>query len=242
LNFEYLSEIAKTRKLEYQNASPFPHTVIDHFLNLEFVRTIANEFPVRNAQGAWLDFSGKDARGKVVQANKYHISTEDKLGPMTQRLLYELKSERMLKILETLTGIENLIPDALNLGGGIHMNCNGALLKVHADFNRHSVWHLDRRLNLLLYLNENWQDSYGGHLELWDPEMRACVSKISPIAGRCVIFSTSKTSYHGHPDAMTCPENISRKSVALYYYTNPKQTNAVESHSTLWQDRPNQDE
>lgn len=238
LEFDKLMEVARDNANGYMSAVPFPHFVIDNFISEKTVKQLANEFPERNDSGAWLDYNGSDAKGKPLQFNKYHISDEERLGPLTQRLLYELKSAKFLQILSTLTGINDLIPDALNHGGGIHMNCRGAMLKIHADFNRHPNWNIDRRLNLLLYLNEGWQSSYGGDLELWDSQMQACRKRVSPVAGRCVIFSTSSSSFHGHPDPITCPDNVMRKSIALYYYTNHQAEIQNPGHSTLWQARP----
>lgn len=238
LDYHRLTQLAEQAASSYASAQPFPHAVVDGFVDTALALQLAAEFPDRADTAAWLDYNGNDARGKPLQRNKYHISDEHRLGPLTQRLLYELKGVRFLQILSALTGISDLIPDAHNHGGGIHMNCRGAMLKIHADFNRHPSWHLDRRLNLLLYLNENWPAAYGGDLELWDANMLTCQHKIAPIAGRCVIFSTSSTSYHGHPDPIDCPENRARKSIALYYYTNPSPTTQVTEHSTLWQARP----
>lgn len=241
LDFDRLMETARTHTAAYQSAEPFPHVVLDGFIDAATVARVGAEFPDREARNAWLDYNGADETGKPLQFRKYHISDEDRLGPVTQRLLYELKSARFLEVLSALTGIENLIPDALNHGGGIHMNCSGAMLKIHADFNRHPQWHLDRRLNLLLYLNEGWQASFGGDLELWDREMSACRKRVAPVAGRCVIFSTSATSFHGHPDPITCPDQVARKSIALYYYTNRPGEGDEPAHSTLWQARPGLD-
>ena len=238
LDFARLQAQARTLAPGYQSAAPFPHVVIDDLIDAATVAGVGREFPDREDRAAWLDYNGAGETGKPLQFRKYHISDEDRLGPVTQRLLYELKSARFLRLLSTLTGIENLIPDALNHGGGIHMNCSGAMLKIHADFNRHPEWHLDRRLNLLLYLNEDWQASFGGDLELWDREMAACRTRVAPVAGRCVIFSTSKTSYHGHPDPIACPADVTRKSIALYYYTNRPRDGDAPAHSTLWQARP----
>ena len=70
-----------------------------------------------------------------------------------------------------------------------------------------------------MYLNKDWQEEWGGKLELWDPEMKGCVESILPVFNRCVIFNTDPDSYHGHPDPMTCPEGHFRRSIALYYYT-----------------------
>lgn len=242
LDHARLMQVAAAQADAYGTATPFPHAVIDGFIPPHHARQLAQEFPKLDATRGWLDFNGTDPRGKPVQVNKYHISDEDRLGPYTQRLLYELKSQKFIAILERLTGIADLIPDALNLGGGIHLNASGALLKIHADFNRHDRWHLARRLNLLLYLNEGWQPEYGGDLELWDREMTQCVKRISPIAGRCVIFSTSSHSYHGHPEPIRCPPDVSRKSLALYYYTNSSDTRSGDAHSTLWQSRPQSDD
>lgn len=238
LDFERLSELAARAAPAYAVAEPFPHAVIDGFIEPALARRLAAEFPARGDTAAWLDYNGNNAQGKPVQVNKYHISDDHRLGPLTQRLLYELKGPRFLQVLSTLTGIPELIPDAHNHGGGIHMSCRGAMLKIHADFNRHPTWQLDRRLNLLLYLNEDWKTAYGGDLELWDAQMRECVQKVAPVAGRCVVFSTSSTSYHGHPDPIDCPEHLARKSVALYYYTNRDSAAHVATHSTLWQPRP----
>lgn len=239
LDLESLMQTAQSKGAAYLAAVPFPHAVIDGFIGVKAVAQIAREFPGRDDHGTWLDYNGSDAAGKPLQHRKYHISDEDRLGAVTQRLLYELKSARFLKVLSTLTGIQDLIPDALNHGGGIHMNCRGAMLKIHADFNRHPNWHLDRRLNLLLYLNEGWQPGFGGDLELWDADMQGCCKRVAPVAGRCLIFSTSSTSFHGHPDPISCPDDVTRKSIALYYYTNRPPSADEPVHSTLWQARPN---
>jgi hypothetical protein len=92
-------------------------------------------------------------------------------------------------------------------------------LSVHADFNVHSPLKVERRLNLLVYLNKDWKMKYGGALELWDREMKACAKKVEPLFNRCVVFSTNATSFHGHPDPVAHPQGKPRRSLALYYYT-----------------------
>jgi 2-oxoglutarate-Fe(II)-dependent oxygenase superfamily protein len=145
----------------------------------------------------------------------------------------------LVGFLEQLTGIEGLIPDPYFWGGGLHQITRGGYLKVHADFNRYSKLRLDRRLNLLLYLNRDWKEEYGGHLELWNEQMTTCERKILPIFNRCVVFSTTDYSYHGHPDPLNCPEQQTRKSLALYYYTNGRLEEGVSPvHTTLFQRRP----
>ena len=79
---------------------------------------------------------------------------------------------------------------------------------------------LDRRINVLIYLNENWEEEYGGHFELWEKDKSKCIVRIPPIFNKMAIFSTTDFSWHGHPDPLTCPQGRSRKSLALYYYTH----------------------
>jgi hypothetical protein len=96
----------------------------------------------------------------------------------------------------------------------------GGFLNIHADFTVHPrqrTW--QRRVNLLLYLNETWQPEWGGDLELWSRDMQRCEEKIAPVGNRAVVFSTDPESYHGHPDPMRCPPGVARKSLALYYFT-----------------------
>ena len=139
--------------------------------------------------------------------------------------------------LEKITGIRSLIADHDLGSGGVHRSSRGGFLNIHADFTVHPYkknWH--RRVNLLVYLNEKWEDNWGGKLELWDKKMNNCVKKISPIFNRCVIFNTDYDSFHGHPEPMTCPDNIYRKSIALYYYTEAK--NDVKTIATNYKARP----
>ena len=115
------------------------------------------------------------------------------------------------------------------------------MLKVHADFNKNRFLGLDRRLNLLIYLNKDWEESYGGHFELWNKDMTKCEKKILPLFNRMAMFSTTTYSYHGHPSPLTCPPGRSRKSIALYYYTNGRPVNEIEegleNHRTIFKYR-----
>ena len=96
-------------------------------------------------------------------------------------------------------------------------------------------------MNLLIYITPNWQDEWGGQLEIWDKDMKRKAHSISPIFNRCVIFNTDANSYHGHPDPLNCPSNITRKSIALYYYTASKAIyEEVPSNTTMYVSRPNE--
>ncbi|AFY77847.1 hypothetical protein Ple7327_2561 [Pleurocapsa sp. PCC 7327] len=234
LNPDYLDDLVTKYREVYAQAQPFPHVIIDRFLPETVLNGILNEFPKPGAIN-WKKFEN-------VAEKKLASTSELQMGEITRLLMYQLNSSIFVSFLEKLTGIEGLIPDPHFVGGGLHQIEKGGYLKIHADFNRHDRLLLDRRLNLLLYLNKDWQEEYGGHLELWDPEMIRCQKKILPVFNRCVIFNTTDFSYHGHPEPLNCPEGRTRKSLALYYYSNGRPAKEVSGqHSTLFQARPEED-
>ncbi|MEO9114777.1 MAG: 2OG-Fe(II) oxygenase, partial [Gemmatimonadaceae bacterium] len=140
------------------------------------------------------------------------------------------------------TAIQGLIPDPYFMGGGYHETGRGGKLGIHADFRVNEQLHLHRRLNVIVYLNEHWDESYGGNLELWTRDMTEKRHEVAPLFNRCVIFNTDANSYHGHPDPMTTPDGVFRRSIALYYYTASKEIyNEVPNTSTIYHARPGDD-
>lgn len=211
----------------YAEARPFPHAVIDDLFDEATLDAVLEDFPARDEE-TWRRF---DNPREKKQGFDYRTPVRRNL----REFLQFLNSAEILEFLETLTGIDGLIPDPYFGGAGPHQSFAGGFLKIHADFNWHPKLKLDRRLNLLVYLNRDWRDEYGGHLELWDPEMTRCERRILPVWNRTVVFSTTDTSYHGHPQPMTCPEDMSRKSISMYYYTNgrPEEERSAP-HDTLF--------
>jgi hypothetical protein len=233
LPFADLARLAASYRSQYETADPFPHVVMDNIFPEPFLENVLTEFPGPEAID-WKRFS--DGTGRKLATRE-----ESQLGPWTLALFHQLNSSRFIRVLEALTGIAGLIPDPHLEGGGLHQIERGGYLKIHADFNRHERLRLDRRLNLLLYLNKDWNEDFGGHLELWTPQMDRCAKKVLPIFNRCVVFSTTDYSYHGHPEPLACLDSRSRKSIALYYYTNGRPESERSSpHSTLYKRRPNE--
>lgn len=226
-----LLEIAHAHKDEYASASPFPHVVIDDFLPAALLDRVLDEFPSPRTPG-WETYD--DPLQKKLGSRD-----EEKLGGATRLLLHELNSAPFIRFLEELSGISALVPDPWLEGGGLHQIERGGMLKVHVDFNKHTLLALDRRINVLLYLNRDWDDSWGGHLELWDREMTRAERKIAPIFGRMVVFNTTDFANHGHPDPLACPPERQRRSMALYYYSNGRPAHEVApSHTTIFKRRP----
>ena len=226
-----LAALAASLAERYRTAEPFPHVVIDDFLTNDVLSAVLEEFPLPS-DPRWRRFDRGNER-KLAWDNVAEC------GPVTRRLLAEFNSSPCVDFLERLTGITGLIPDPHFVGGGLHQIESGGYLKIHADFNRHDRLSLDRRLNLLLFLNHDWRDEYGGHLEFWDRSMSTAVVRIAPIFNRCAIFSTTDFAFHGHPVPLACPDEVTRKSLALYYYSNGRPREEVgPRHTTTFLTRP----
>jgi hypothetical protein len=225
-----MQEISSSANTAYLSAKPYPHVVLDDFFDPEIVEGILAEFPDRNAI-RWQRF---DNASEIKLAS----ASEASFGPLTRLFLYHLNSITFLEFLTQVTGIKNLIPDPRFDGGGLHQIVRGGKLGIHADYNKHEAFGLDRRLNLLLYLNKNWREEYGGHLQLWDRNMTSCAAKIAPLFNRVMIFGTTDFTYHGHPDPLQCPDDVTRKSLALYYFTNGRPAEEVSGdHTTIFRAR-----
>lgn len=215
----------------YQNAAPFPHIVMDDFLPVGLLRELLAEFP---------DSAGKTHFDRDQERLKYQYQPSDIAGRRLRNLVVELNSPPILRFLEAMTGIKGLIPDPYFTGGGLHETKSGGHLSIHADFNLHRGMNVERRLNLLVYLNEDWPSEYGGELELWDRKMEKCHHRIAPLMGRAVVFNTSLDSYHGQPDPVKCPPDRSRRSIATYYYTASQDgLKTIPERTTVFKTRPN---
>jgi hypothetical protein len=223
-------ELGARLSREYREALPFPHIVLDDFIDRDILKLVDKAYPANE---------GRKFFDRDQERLKFQFQPRDTRSGLVQNLFSELNGRAFLAFLEELTGISGLVSDPYYEGGGLHETKRGGHLSIHADFNVHERLGLVRRLNLLIYLNEGWIEEWGGHLELWDTDVRACRVKVPPVLGRAVIFSTDESSYHGHPDPLACPPERSRRSLATYYYTAAKESLlGVPHHTTNFKARP----
>jgi Rps23 Pro-64 3,4-dihydroxylase Tpa1-like proline 4-hydroxylase len=227
-----LMPLADKLREDFLTAEPFPHVVIDDFLPPEVLDAVLAEFP-EPEQTDWQQF---DTSREV----KLALADAEQMGSATRHVLAQFNTAVFTDFLESLTGITSLVVDQHYVGGGLHQIRSGGFLKVHADFNKHQGLKLDRRLNGILYLNQDWQEDWGGHLQLWANDMSRCEKKVLPVFNRFLVFATLDDANHGHPDPLTCPPERARRSMALYYYTNgrPAAEAAAGDHTTIFRQRP----
>ncbi|MDE2480918.1 MAG: 2OG-Fe(II) oxygenase [bacterium] len=225
----YLDDAASLNA-RFAAAEPFPHVVLDGFLDDAFARALLAEFP--SAMDASANAFGSPGR------KAFHPDLQA-LGGAFARADRWFSSPTFLAWLGTVTGIADLRYDPMNYGGGTHENFDGRDLRPHVDFNIHPVSKLHRRVNLIVYLNEGWDASWGGSIALYrDPRDRyERPSAFSPDFNRCVIFETSERSWHGF-DCIALPadqKHRSRKSLSLYFYSEDRpEHEIVEEHTTFF--------
>ena len=220
-SFQDLKKLSAELSSKYQTSHPFPNMYVDDFFDKSYLDKVLEEFPDISKLKDQIFYSNPNE-------NKHATKGEYQFGPYTKQLVHFLNSQPFLEFLQEVSGIEEtLVPDPYFEGGGFHEIKPGGFLKLHVDFHKHKTMNLSRRLNLLVYLNKDWEEDYGGHFELWEKDMSKCAVKILPLFNRIAMFSTTGDSWHGHPDPLTCPTDRSRKSLALYYYTNGRPENEL---------------
>ena len=240
----------------FRSALPYAHIAVDNLFPLAALKAVANEIPERmNERTGCVDRAQKCYRplfntrpGALRTAPQVKKSELDSaaMGPTVRSLFNLLRSRAFLQLLERLSGIPKLIPDPAYYGSGVHLIGRRGRLQVHADFNiLPQNRSLHRRLNTFIYLNEDWHESYGGHLELWPRNMSKCARRILPTFGRFVAFASTDKSFHGHPKPLSAPPHRMRRSIAFYYYseTPPIPSECLDGqcevyHDVLWQKDP----
>jgi hypothetical protein len=220
-------ELPKLRA-RYEASAPFPHVVLDEVLAPGLYAQAARDFPAVTDE-SWTNYFH-------LNEKKFGNSRPDTWPSSLQLVARALTGSRFVTFLEHLTGIDDLLADRAMDGGGLHQTPRGGYLNIHADFTtHHAVANWQRRVNVLVYFNESWQQEWGGDLEFWAGDMSRAVVRVSPIGNRMVIFTTNERSFHGHPEPLECPEGEARKSMALYYFTAESRPSV---RSTNYQARP----
>lgn len=206
----------------YRTAEPFPHRIIDDFADPAVLDRCLELLPAESNR-EW----------RLFQNGKRSFNNMKSLPSLVQDVFRELNSPEFVGWLRAMTGVDDLTPDKTFGGAGIHVTPRKGKLDVHVDYNMHPDGRY-RRVNCFLFLNRNWEEDWGGELELWDMQKRDCVRRIVPRFNRFVMFGSTETSYHGHPKPLNCPPDRRRISFACYYFSRSQPPDFKEKHSTLY--------
>ena len=227
-DYDALMARAEAARAAHAAAEPYPHSVFDDFLPESLARRLHAAVPAPE-RGKWDYYSAAGFE------EKWALSDDRALPPLFRALSLEMNSSSFIRFLQTLTGIEHLLPDPHLFGGGIHLVPNGGVLQVHSDFNWSESLQAHRRVNVFVYLNPRWREEWGGALELWDAQARAPVRIMAALFNRMVIFNSRSDTFHGHPHPITCPPEEWRQSFAMYYYSSSRPEHEVRpAHNTLY--------
>ena len=203
--------------IKYDN-HPFDHWVMDDFLNIGDAKDVSNEFVSYNDPNDIVHYKGWVGDKKLC--NRW-----DRFPPLTYKIFTNLLSADFTSKLSKITGVKSLYPDIGLHGGGWHMSGNGGSLAVHLDYSIHPKLSLQRKLNLILYLEEDYDPAWGGNLQLWshnDKKNKPLdkIKEVEPLFNRALLFDTTQHSWHGFPEPINVPEGKLRKSFAIYYLTD----------------------
>ena len=226
-------KIQNSEKYGTLTLEPFKHIVIDDFLPDTLAQKLLDEFPPSD------DHSWEHSNNSGIEIKaRSNWNSEFDIPDGLIDILRLFNSAPLLRSMSEALQIPKLMPDPYYAGGGLNLSEKNGLLDVHVDGNYHDASGMNRRVNLLYYLNPNWTKIWGGEFGIYDNEGKNLVKSVSPIMNRCVIFDTHDKSYHGLPNPINFPKNEPRRSILLYYYTvasRPSdQVKVSEPHSALW--------
>jgi hypothetical protein len=226
LNWQLFDARRDAFREAYRTAEPWPHLIIDGFLPEDVALEAAHSFPKMD----WRRYRLARLFGARVNELPPHST-----APVIASIIKELHGPHFIKLIESITGISGLVPDLNLFGSGIHQGARGSVLRLHADHNCHpTMGGFYRRVNVMLYLNDRWQSSWNGDLQLWDREALGCAKSISPISNRCVIMGVDDTAFHCY-GPLRLPRKLTRNAIAVYYYAaEPAVGQDREPHITLW--------
>ena len=198
---------------QFASAKPYEHIVIDGFFSTDTFLALVREFPTLD-QPNWFQYHNPIEK-------KFAMNRFEKL-PTIWGVMEVLSSPEFVKMMQKVTGIDDLENDPYLHGAGLHCHPRGGKLDMHLDYSIHPVTGKERRVNLIVYLNEVWERSWHGDLQLWNSSFTECEKRVYPFMNRAAIFRTSDISYHGMPTPLECPVTQSRKSLAIYYVSDPR--------------------
>lgn len=204
----------KTLRQAFEHAAPFPHLRLEQLFHPRLLELVREEFDLYPTQ-RWRQFSSEQER-------TFRSRPEAGMGPASRMYFSLVNSQEFVEFLGEITGLSHLIVDRTLFGGGLHESRSGGRFGIHRDFDRHAETGLHNEMVFLTYLNADWDPAWGGALELWDVANERSAASVQPEFGVSLLMRNRHDSFHGHPEPMRLPDGVRRRSLASYYYSNPR--------------------
>jgi len=194
------------------NKNTYDHIIIDNFIDPLYYDKIQKCLPNKPDENWWKYENPLEV--------KYALDDFELMDPLIQNIFYALSHDKIINKLRNIFNISNLEFDPFCHGGGLHMHPKYGRLNIHLDYEKHPITNKQRRLNIILYLNDMWNNDWNGDTQLFSTDLKECIVKSYPKSNTAIIFITNDNSWHGVPEIIKCPENIYRKTLAYYYVSD----------------------
>ncbi len=190
INTKYLN--LDNMKEVFFNASPFPHLMLDNFLDEKFFLNLSETF----------EKSIDSTQGKVFNTTveeKKWISLNSTLPGVIKQIVDSLNSDSWVDNIRRLTGINSLVvtPNGNTDLANYHVMEPGGILGPHVDHSHEPIKGIPHVVNVILYLTENWDEGVGGATIFYDKKGKKEVKKVPYRQNRAVIFLHTPYSFHG---------------------------------------------
>lgn len=202
------------------------YCVIDDLLPTEIAQEISARFPAPDTMRLMSSF----------RERKYTSKNFDMFDPLMKKITFALQDERVVNVVGRIVGISQQQPDPALYAGGLSAMCKGHFLGPHIDNSHEASRSLYRTLNLLYYVSPDWKTENGGHLELWDKQVRRRVIVESKF-NRLALMETTPTSWHS---VSKIESNGVRRCVSNYYFSPISPTGKSYYNVTTFSARPEQ--
>lgn len=172
---------------------------------------------------------------RSIREDKYVAAQMNLYNPLLEEIIFAFQDERIVEKVGEICGIDNPIPDENLYAGGISMMGNGQFLNPHLDNSHDKDRNLWRVLNLLFYVTPNWEEEYGGNLELWPDGMNNKQITIHSKFNRLAVMETHNDSLHSVSPVVF--EGY-RCCVSNYYFSDKPMRKEDTFHVTSFRGRP----
>ncbi len=208
------------------NRNEIAFFVIDDLLPESLANSIYHNFP--EVAETTLKKSLREQKYVAYQMNEYVALLEE--------VIYAFQDEQVVQQIAEICELTALEADEHLYAGGLSLMGQGHFLNPHLDNSHDKDRERWRILNLLYYVSPDWEDSFGGQLELWPKGLDHAPISIACRFNRLVVMATHQQSWHS-VRKIESSEQL-RCCVSNYYFSKTPIDQDARFHVTSFRGRP----